>query len=193
MKILLRLKDWKLFLLIFGLPLLFQTIFIWVVLTNMPSGPVHASLIYSYVIYGILLLIISSVIFLSWLWGIGAGLQHMIPKNLRLPTTLFRIAVLIPVIYLITMGIIAGSMMSPNKENLVLGHAGLFILLILFHLAAVFGMFYAIYFAAKTLRTTELQRPVTILDFAGDFFFIWFYPIGIWIIQPRLNKLLRKK
>jgi hypothetical protein len=33
------------------------------------------------------------------------------------------------------------------------------------------------------------QKPVTFSDFAGEFFLIWFFPVGIWIIQPRINKL----
>ena len=42
---------------------------------------------------------------------------------------------------------------------------------------------------AKALKTVEWQKPVTFSDFAGEFFLIWFFPIGIWIIQPRINKL----
>jgi hypothetical protein len=26
-------------------------------------------------------------------------------------------------------------------------------------------------------------------DYSGEFFLIWFSPIGYWILQPRLNKL----
>jgi hypothetical protein len=50
-------------------------------------------------------------------------------------------------------------------------------------------MFYCLYFNAKVLKAVELQKPVTFSEFAGEFFLIWFFPIGIWIIQPRLNKL----
>jgi hypothetical protein len=38
------------------------------------------------------------------------------------------------------------------------------------------------------VKTIELQREVTFSDFAGEFFLIWFYPVGIWIIQPKVNK-----
>jgi hypothetical protein len=26
-------------------------------------------------------------------------------------------------------------------------------------------------------------------EFAGEFFMLWFYFIGIWIIQPKINKM----
>jgi len=50
-------------------------------------------------------------------------------------------------------------------------------------------MFYCLYFNAKALKTAELQKPLTFSDFAGEFFLLWFFPIGIWILQPRINKL----
>lgn len=193
MNILLRLKDWKLFLLIFGLPLLFQAAFIWVILTSFPSEPISSSLLYSYIIYGILILILFSSIFISWLWGITVGLQKYIPETFRFSTTTFKIVSIVPLIYLITMGLVAGGMLSPSNHNIILSNVGLFIVLILFHLFAVYCIFYAIYIAAKTFRTVELQREVTFTDFAGDFFLIWFYPIGIWTIQPKLNFILRDR
>jgi hypothetical protein len=27
-------------------------------------------------------------------------------------------------------------------------------------------------------------------DFAGEFFLLWFYPVGIWIVQPKINKMV---
>jgi hypothetical protein len=27
-------------------------------------------------------------------------------------------------------------------------------------------------------------------DFAGEFFLVWFYPVGVWIIQPKINKMI---
>ena len=50
-----------------------------------------------------------------------------------------------------------------------------------------------VYFVAKTYKTVELQRQVSFSDFAGEFFMIWFYPIGIWIIQPKLNKIIENE
>ena len=46
------------------------------------------------------------------------------------------------------------------------------------------------YFVAKTFKTAELQRKVSFSDFAGDFFLVWFLPIGIWIIQPKINRMV---
>ena len=50
-------------------------------------------------------------------------------------------------------------------------------------------MFHTMYWAAKSVKTVEMRKEVTFNDFAGEFFLIWFYPIGVWILQPKVNKL----
>jgi hypothetical protein len=65
----------------------------------------------------------------------------------------------------------------------------IFALIIPLHLFSMFCIFYSLYFIAKALKTVESQKTVSFSDFAGEFFLIWFFPIGVWIIQPRINKL----
>jgi hypothetical protein len=45
---------------------------------------------------------------------------------------------------------------------------------------------------AQTLRSVELGRLANFSDYAIEFFLIWFSPVGFWILQPRLNKLMEK-
>jgi hypothetical protein len=58
------------------------------------------------------------------------------------------------------------------------------------HLFSMFCIFYCLYFVSKTFKTAELQRQTTFSDFAGEFFLLWFYPVGIWIVQPKINKMV---
>ena len=64
-------------------------------------------------------------------------------------------------------------------------------LLIIFpiHLFSMFCIFYLMYKAAKTIKIVEVQKSVKFVDFAGEFFLLWFFPIGIWFLQPKINKL----
>jgi len=49
--------------------------------------------------------------------------------------------------------------------------------------------FYCLVFTTKSFKMLELNRKVKYSDY-GDFFLgILFFPIGIWFIQPKLNKL----
>ncbi|WP_373551080.1 hypothetical protein [Haliscomenobacter sp.] len=58
--------------------------------------------------------------------------------------------------------------------------------------ASISFIFYCIYHVAKTIKTVELQRKVTFSDFIAEFFLVWFFPIGVWILQPTINKLAAK-
>jgi hypothetical protein len=68
----------------------------------------------------------------------------------------------------------------------------IFMLIFPLHLFSMFCIFYCLYFNAKSLKSVELQKPVTFNDFAGEFFLIWFFPVGIWFLQPRINKLFEE-
>ncbi len=52
---------------------------------------------------------------------------------------------------------------------------------------------YDLYFVSKSLALAETSRPVSFYDYAGPFFLIWFFPIGIWFTQPRVNRLYAER
>jgi hypothetical protein len=58
------------------------------------------------------------------------------------------------------------------------------------HLLAMFAIVYSMGFAARRLVTLERQQPARFSDYRTTFFLFWFFPIGVWIIQPRVNRLL---
>jgi hypothetical protein len=47
-------------------------------------------------------------------------------------------------------------------------------------------------FIAKNLKVQERGNDIDINDYFGDILLLMFFPIGIWMIQPRLNKLADK-
>ena len=53
----------------------------------------------------------------------------------------------------------------------------------------MFSLVYIFYFVSKSLVSAERNAPVAFSNYAGALFLIWFFPIGIWIIQPRINWL----
>lgn len=82
--------------------------------------------------------------------------------------------------------------MSGAMENGTPPNPAIFALIAPLHFFSMCCIFYCLYFVAKTIKTVELQREVKFSDFAGEFFMIWFYPIGIWLIQPKINKMMEK-
>jgi hypothetical protein len=117
--------------------------------------------------------------FVAWMGSLGQFLNSILPPELRLRTAFFRFALVYPVFYIFVF----------FKVFIVPGpipYLGVFISL---HLLGMICMFYDVLFVSKALVLAEKGRPVSFIDYAGPFFLLWFYPIGIWIIQPRVNAL----
>jgi hypothetical protein len=190
----LKAKHWQLFTLMFGIPVLFQIVMMVTIFSNINSetNPDPLVLFNMFKFYPIIIIIYMGALF-GWFWSIAIGLQNKVPKNVTMKTKKFKIFFFIPLIYIFCLAIFIGVMFSgiiqteAELSNGIVG--GLIVIILPLHLLSIFGMFYSIYFVAKTFKTVELQKEVNFGEFAGDFFMIWFYFIGIWIIQPKINKM----
>ena len=183
MKLLLKLKHWQLFLILMVIPILFQIgMFAAVFISNDP--------LMMFRLFPIVMILFMGIFF-GWFYALGTHLHKKLPETVHMNLRLFKILLFIPVAYMslfmvfmINMfsGIIGGG--EPN--------IAIFILIFPLHLFSMFCIFYCLYFNAKSLKSVELQKPVTFNDFAGEFFLIWFFPVGIWFLQPRINKLFEE-
>ncbi|MEL5993434.1 hypothetical protein [Hymenobacter segetis] len=176
MKFLLKIKHWQ----------LFTLLFIPVLTADFVTISTHASGDYfSFRVFAAMLLLFVGVFF-SWLYALATGLQQKLPPTVSMNITRFKIALFIPSAY-ITL-IIADMFGAPLGATNGLTASALAVIIPL-HLLSMAGIFYCIYFNAKSLKATELQRPVVFADYLGEIFIIWFFPIGIWAVQPRINAL----
>jgi hypothetical protein len=177
---LLTLKHWQLFGVLIGIPLIFQFITIGAVISG------HSSKIMFYFFPVMIILFIG--VFFGWFYSLGTNLYKKLPATATMSLTKFKIFLFIPVVYMIFLSVFMLFMYSRILTN-THPNPAIFVLIVPLHLFSMFCIFYCLYFNAKALKTVEWQRPVVFNDFAGEFFLIWFFPIGIWIIQPRINKL----
>ena len=176
----LTLKHWQLFGLLVGIPMIFQFITIGSVVGS--NDPIKMFYFFP------ILMILFIGLFFGWFYSLGTNLHKKLPQTTTMNLKRFKIFLLIPVIYMISISIFMVGMFS-NISTGVQPSSAIFVLIVPLHLFSMFCIFYCLYFNAKALKTVEWQKPVTFSDFAGEFFLIWFFPIGIWIIQPRINKL----
>jgi hypothetical protein len=191
----LRAKHWQLFLLTFGLPLIFQIIMMGTVFSGLGNGtePDSTILLSLFSLFPVLMIILTGTFF-GWFWSIAIGLQNKIPANVKMKTSKFKVFFFIPITYMLLISISMGTAMSgmfeSGEEPNIGLVAGSMAIILPLHLFSMFCIFYCLYFVSKTFKTVELQRETTFSDFAGEFFLIWFYPIGIWIVQPKINKMV---
>lgn len=130
------------------------------------------------------------LLFLGWFYFIIKGLDKKIEnQNLRIYKKYFLYLLLFPVLYLtIVLSVLPQGFTISTEGSTVKTIWQIFI--IPAHLFSMFCIFFMLYKAAKTIKTVELQKKVTFSDFAGEFFLLWFSPIGIWILQPKINKFV---
>jgi hypothetical protein len=181
MNFLLRLKHWQLFLLLIGLPII---ITIAMIITIEDSFPGRVFKLISPV-----LTVFGATIFLGWFYAVGTNLHKKLPGSVKMNLTSFKISLFLLVAYILFICVFMIATIDQTITDEVSPPIGNIMPIIPVHLFSVFCIFYCLYFTAKALKAVELQRPVTFGHFADEFFLLWCYPIGIWFIQPRINKL----
>lgn len=191
----LKAKHWQLFLLLFGIPFLFQFVFFVNVFSSidMEVGP-NPNEFFNFFSYFPMILILFVAIFFGWFWSMAIGLQHKIPATIKMNVKRFKFFFFVPLIYILLLSFLMSNFLNSSlttmQESEVVSIIPYFTIIIPMHLFSMFCMFYMLYFVSKTIKTVELQRELRFSDFAGEFFLLWFYFIGIWIIQPKINKMV---
>lgn len=180
MKKLLTLKHWQLFGLLFFPILILQIVLI----ASIQSNTISLKAISVFPL--VMIFIIS--IFFGWLYALATNLYLKLPDTVSMNLSKFKIFFFIPVLYMLFIAIgILVMFNSVSSESQL--EPRIFLLIIPIHLFSMFCIFYCLYFIAKALKSVELQKQVTFSDFSAEFILLWFSFIGIWIIQPRINKL----
>jgi hypothetical protein len=171
----------------------------------------------SVTVAAMLLWILSSAGIFGWFWSVGVGLHPHLPKGVNIKTVWFKVFLIIPFVFNLLIGII-GITVLINFEGLqdlsakiIIAYLynafihldierfywlliGLFLIevfLLAFSLFFVLAFVFACYFTARTYKTVELQRKVTFAEYSIEFILIFFLPIGIWILQPKLNQMVK--
>jgi hypothetical protein len=185
---LLKIKHWQLFCLLFGgFPLVFLAVsFSTSFLQEIVYGFVPCMILYIATIFG-------------WFYAMGTNLTKKLPETVNMKLRRFKIFFSIPITYIILIvlfipGVILFKLLGVSIPlDADIAYPIFIVLIVSLHLFSIFCIFYCLYFISKSLKAVELQGPVTFNDYAGEFFLIWFFPIGVWFIQPRINKLFDEK
>ena len=171
----LRARHWQLFTLFMGLYLV-GAVFIF-------AGELGAAPKWGGVSVGLIaagaLTVFWMLSFMAWIGSMGIFLNTLKEPSARLSTRWLWFALIYASIYIFIFVAIFFSSNAPA--------AGWGILPL--HLLAMVCIFYAMYWAAKSLAMVEKPGRVSFYDCAGPLFLIWFFPLGVWFIQPKINRL----
>ena len=193
----LKAKHWQLFLLMVAIPVVLQFILMGKMFSDFgfQSNP-DPVIMFGYMKFIPVLGILCITVLFGWFWSIAVGLQNKVPVNVTMKVKKFKVFFIFPLVYMVLFMTFFSAIMSslaannPEPGSALVG--SIFAVVIPLHLFAMFCFLYTFYFVAKTFKTVELQREVTFSDFAGEFFLLWFYPVGVWILQPKINKMFEE-
>ncbi|MDQ6478131.1 hypothetical protein [Dyadobacter sp. LHD-138] len=181
MKLFLQLKHWQLFGLIFGFPVVFQ-FFSTDIFINNTGSPLLIG-------FSSALMIVVSIVYFGWFYTLGTWLHKRLPAQVKLNLNRFKFCIFFPIGYMLVIFVAIGGAVTHVLPAAQFGF-GVFMVILPVHLFAMTCILYCFRFNAKALKSVEWMEPVKFADYAGEFFLIWFFPLGGWFIQPRINKLL---
>lgn len=153
--------HWQIFVLLIGLWLLPR--YVWV-------GAVHPIVVAS-------MSALFLATYLMWLWVILKITYEILPTENTIPLTK------ITKLFLFIGGWSAISTLMISVTGSATG------LMRLLNIASFFGMVYLTVIVAKHYVKTQTDSPITYMDYAGIALLLWIFPLGIWLVQPAVNKM----
>lgn len=143
-------------------------------------------------IFVALVVIYSVVVLYGWYWSVGSTLHAMLPPNMDLPLGRFRAALLFPATYVVVfiLGFIGLFMLflngiDPHPEYFL--PVTMMAVIFPMHFLSLLCMLYAMRFVAKVLKSVEMKEEVHFWGYFPELLALWFWPFGIWWLQPRIQ------
>ena len=207
MKKLLELKHWHLFVLIYVGPFLMTGVYMVNFFRLMSNIRENAYMspdeVFSQMFSGMPWVFLGSFVFTlilyAWMWSIGHVLYPMRPAGVRMNLNVFKATIIIPIITtVIAMGLMV-NFFDTMSDMAVYERAEPpaaffnFILIFPLQLLTLFCSFYNFWFCARMIKTVETQRENSMGDYLIDIIFLWFNVVGIWFLQPRLNRIVNNQ
>ena len=179
MKVFLQAKNWQIFIILLILPIVSEILILQYFLPHAFQTQI--------MMYFAVMMIIYSIVFFSWLWSLGISLNTIVNEKQRMNIRLFKIFLIFLLIYVLATTVLMQIIYDTTSYPILLPA-----ILFPVHLFSLFCFLYCIRLVAKSLKMAEIKKTAVLKEYLGDFFLIWFFPIGIWFIQPRINKLFKK-
>ncbi len=171
-------KHWHLFLVLIVFLLLFP--FVLMIILSITQDENLG------IILSRLFLTIPIVFFFSWLWSIGSNLERRLPEDSRINLLLFKLALFIPFIICTGISVFYGNYLlgfGMHDNPVVLDY--LTPLVFISFLCVTCAMC----FIAIMLNVVEKKEEAKLQNFIFDSILLMLWPIGLWIIQPRVNRI----
>ncbi len=171
---LLRLKHWQLFIILTCM----MIVSIFVAESGLKIGDFDS------IQLSIMVRVIGVIILFLWYLILGLSLNNMTENPYKFKPGLFVVAIIF-----CAFGYSNMNLQAIFSENYIVPN---FVSMLSTPLTLL-GLIYVFYNLPISLKSLETNRKVVFSDCVLDMILLFAFPIGIWITQPRLNKLFMKK
>ncbi len=137
---------------------------------------------------GIILTGIWEVLLAYCVYFLGKSLYQRLPEGHDLKIKRFNFHLLFAIAYLAIVFIVFSGGYEINQDNYK-NYGWALAIIIPLHLFTMYCMFYVIWFIAKAIATIENKKVVGFDIYASSFFLLWFFPIGIWWVHPKVRSI----
>ena len=171
MKLFLVMRPWQLFALTWGLP----------ILTTPSSFEERTTLLF------IIMMVLFAFSTLGWLYALGTEIPKKLPEELRTSSASFNthLKFIAFTFFLVVPVALYWEQLNDSQPLRVI-----VLVPFLYFFVAAHQVFK---FVSRSLASLELNRLATAKEYAGYMLLFWFYPMGVWTIQPRVNRIFAEQ
>jgi len=184
-KLVLKSKHWVMFLLIIGMPLI----------SHLTISPI---LLFSrqfkwFATLQLILLVYPTFIYFYWLWTLGTKLpKKLTTKEIKKETIKFKVSMVFPFLFcsvMFFMILIIYSEMLQGDEPPYFFITESLHMIILAYIISIFCIIYSIWLISNSLNKIEKIQGSGTKERFKNLILMILFPIGIWYIQPRINRI----
>ncbi len=184
---LLRAKTMQVFSVLFAIPVVIMIAALAILLFNFRLTTVFS--VYPFIALPVY------IPFFVWNWNVGVYLHEKLPEELRFQRGVFKIAFVFKIICLIISAFLLHNLFGATFMNNAslepsFSSLGIFIPFLIATLFIMFCLAYVSYYNARTIRTLERKEAMKFSECFEDMQWIFVIPLGIWNLQPRINKIV---
>ncbi|MFT5549053.1 MAG: hypothetical protein ACJAVV_003803 [Alphaproteobacteria bacterium] len=132
---------------------------------------------------GLFMLLVLSL----WMYSIATWCNSRLPESRQSSTSLFCLSLVIPLVYVLMYFFFYLPLVqadgAPAKPPLWL---------LPMHMLSMLSLFYSFWFTSNKFKSLLDNEDSGFMIFSSTFFLLFIFPLGVWIIQPNVNKLFHK-
>jgi hypothetical protein len=130
--------------------------------------------------------LVGLVIYLS---ALATGLLRRLPAGHDINLKVFRFNFFYFLGYIIAAALLSGYLAEDPYKT----YGAWIFIAVPFHLYATFYCFYFMWFLAKAIATVDAGKVVTLDGYLGILFGVFFFPIGIWWVHPKVRTIFLRE